>query len=60
MVNTDKGSYEADMVVMSLGVRPATGFAEGAVELNAKGAIVVGDDMRTSTPIFMRREMRCA
>ncbi len=50
MVNTDKGSYEADMVVMSLGVRPATGFAEGAVELNAKGAIVVGDDMRTSNP----------
>ncbi|GAB2568997.1 CoA-disulfide reductase [Gracilibacillus alcaliphilus] len=48
-VTTSKGSYPADLVVMSIGVRPATEFLQGTgIQLAKNGAIVVDREMRTS------------
>lgn len=47
-VKTDKGEYTTEMIVLGLGVRPATDFLRGAVALNGKGAILVDEHMRTS------------
>lgn len=48
-VETAGGRFAADIVLMAIGVRPATGLAEGAgVELGARGAIRVDGGMRTS------------
>ena len=47
-VKTDKGMVPADMVVLALGVRPATSFLAGTSIEMEKGAIVVGPDMATS------------
>ncbi len=50
-VITDKGSYIADMVVVSAGVRPSTQFLEGTdVALERNGAVIVDREMRTSNP----------
>lgn len=47
----DGGSLECDFVVMAIGVRPDTVLAESAsLKLNARGAIVVDEYMRTSDP----------
>ncbi len=41
----------ADLVLLSMGVRPDTGFLQGAgIAQNARGAIVVDDHLRTSAP----------
>ncbi|WP_088036308.1 CoA-disulfide reductase [Evansella clarkii] len=46
---TDRGVYEADYVIMSLGVRPATAFLKGrGVHLASNGAVIVDREMRTS------------
>lgn len=43
------GSVPADMVIMSVGVRPETGLAaDCGVELNQRGSIVVNDRMQTN------------
>ena len=47
-VKTDKGMVPADMVVLALGVRPATSFLAGTSIEMEKGAIVVGPDMAAS------------
>ena len=47
-VVTDKGEYEADTVVMSVGVLPDTGWLEGALELDDKGFVVVNEYLETS------------
>lgn len=47
-VITDKGEYEADTVVMSVGVRPNTKWLEGIVELNQDGTVVIDDYLETS------------
>ena len=49
-VDTDGGHLAADVVVLALGVRPATGFLQGCGVEMVKGAIVVDDAMRTSLP----------
>ncbi|MBR6135090.1 MAG: FAD-dependent oxidoreductase [Clostridia bacterium] len=49
-VRTDKAEYDADIVILSLGVRPATSFIGDAVTLNEKGAIITDPSMRTSDP----------
>ncbi|MBQ7085986.1 MAG: FAD-dependent oxidoreductase, partial [Clostridia bacterium] len=48
-VNTDKGPVVADMVIMSVGVRPDSKLAAAAgLEVNKRGSIVVNDHMLTS------------
>ncbi|MCU6762250.1 NADH peroxidase [uncultured Roseburia sp.] len=47
-VQTDNGIIPADLVVMSVGIRPNTGFlADSGIEM-VKGTIVVDEQMRTS------------
>lgn len=49
-VITDNGTLAADMVVMAIGVRPATGFlAESGLEM-FKGTILVDEQMKTNLP----------
>jgi NADPH-dependent 2,4-dienoyl-CoA reductase/sulfur reductase-like enzyme len=48
-VITDKGTYEADLVVLAIGVRPSTAFLKDTpMHLTANGAIIVDREMRTS------------
>ncbi|MBI9092214.1 MAG: FAD-dependent oxidoreductase [Desulfobacterium sp.] len=50
-VVTDKGTYPADIVLISVGVRPNTDLAEQmGLELGKSRAIKVYPDMRTSDP----------
>jgi NADPH-dependent 2,4-dienoyl-CoA reductase/sulfur reductase-like enzyme len=47
-VRTDRGRYEAQLLVLALGARPASRLAEAAgCRLGARGAIVVDERMRT-------------
>lgn len=44
-------SFETDMIVMAIGVRPATGFLkDSGVDLGPKGHIVTDQHMRTNIP----------
>ena len=46
-----KGSIEADMVIMSVGVRPETSLAkECGIKLNSRGSIIVNSRMQTNYP----------
>jgi len=48
-VRTDKGVYPADLVVLAVGVRPATDFLAGSgIRLARNGAVVTDREMRTS------------
>ncbi|MFP3490007.1 FAD-dependent oxidoreductase, partial [Staphylococcus sp. SIMBA_130] len=47
-VITDKGEYNADLVVMCVGFRPNTGLFKGQIEMLDNGAIIVDSYMRTS------------
>lgn len=48
-VRTNKGVYRADLVVLAIGVRPATEFLKGSgIELAKNGAIIIDREMRTS------------
>ncbi len=48
-VVTNKGSYDADLVVVSIGIRPNTGFfKDGRVEKLGNGAIKVNQKMESS------------
>jgi NADPH-dependent 2,4-dienoyl-CoA reductase/sulfur reductase-like enzyme len=50
-VVSHKGRYEADLVLIGVGVRAESLLAkEAGVELGVKGAIAVDDGMRTSVP----------
>ncbi len=52
-VITDKGSYDADMVILSIGFKPSTGILKGKLDMLANGAILVDEYMRTScTDVF--------
>jgi len=45
----DKGEVQADIVILSIGVRPESKIAKAAgLEVTPRGAIVVTDDMRTT------------
>ncbi len=49
-VITDNGTLAADIVIMAIGVRPATGFlADSGLEM-FKGTILVDDQMKTNLP----------
>jgi len=48
-VITDQGEFPADIVIMAVGVRPATSLAEEAgLEIGSTRAIAVNDQMQTS------------
>ncbi len=47
-VITDKNTYEADMVIMSVGFRPNTDIFKGQLDMLPNGAIKVDEYMRTS------------
>lgn len=47
-VVTDQGEYEADTVVMAVGVRPDTDWLKGTLDLDEKGFVVVNDYLETS------------
>lgn len=50
-VRTDGGVFPADLVLVSIGVRPNTALAEAAgIALGATGAIAVDEAQRTSAP----------
>lgn len=49
-VTTDNGALPADVVILAIGVRPATGFlADSGLEM-VKGTIVVDEDLKTNLP----------
>lgn len=47
-VVTDKGSYEADLVVMCIGFRPNTGLVQDQLKTLPNGAILIDEYMRAS------------
>lgn len=49
-VETDAGRLPADVVVLAVGVRPATSFLDGSSLEMVKGTILVNDQMQTNIP----------
>lgn len=47
-VITNKASYDADMVILSIGFKPSTGLFKGKLEMLPNGAIIVDQYMQTS------------
>lgn len=48
-VVTNKGAFDADMVILAIGVKPETKIAQAAgLKLNQHGALIVDDNMKTS------------
>ena len=47
-VITDKGEYEADLVILCIGFRPNTGLFKGQIDMLDNGAIIVDRYMNTS------------
>lgn len=48
---TDKNSYEVDMVIICIGVRPNTSFLKDTnVRLERNGAVIVDKEMKTNVP----------
>lgn len=48
-VITDKGEYEADTVIMAVGVRPNTKWLDGILALNERGFVEVNEFMQSTT-----------
>ncbi|MCK8617089.1 FAD-dependent oxidoreductase [Fructobacillus sp. M158] len=49
-VNTDKGSYEADIAILGIGFLPNTALFKGQVKMLSNGAIETKEYMETSVP----------
>ncbi len=49
-VNTDNGVLPADIVILAIGVRPATGFLNDTGIEMSKGTIIVDENMQTNLP----------
>ncbi|MBV7273603.1 FAD-dependent oxidoreductase [Clostridium sp. PL3] len=47
-VVTNKGEYEADLVILSIGFKPSTELFKGQLEMLGNGAIIVDEYMQTS------------
>ncbi|MEJ7474626.1 FAD-dependent oxidoreductase, partial [Staphylococcus saprophyticus] len=47
-VVTDKNTYEADTVIFAVGVKPATEWLDGKIELGDKGVINIDEHLQTS------------
>lgn len=49
IVHTSKGNYSADVVIMCVGIVPATGFLQDSgIRMAQNGAVIVDREMRTS------------
>ncbi|MFK3987985.1 FAD-dependent oxidoreductase [Exiguobacterium mexicanum] len=59
-VVTDKGEFEADLVILCVGFRPNTGLLQGQVDMLGNGAIIVDEYMRTSNPDVLAAGDSCA
>ncbi len=59
-VLTDKGSYEADMVILCIGFKPNTHLVKGELDTLENGAIVVNKYMQTSQPNVYAAGDSCA
>ncbi|QWU15942.1 NADPH-dependent 2,4-dienoyl-CoA reductase, sulfur reductase [Paenibacillus sophorae] len=57
---TDKGEYNADLVILCIGFRPNTELLKGQVDMLGNGAIIVNDYMRTSAPDVFAAGDSCA
>lgn len=50
-VRTDRGTYQTDLVIVAVGVKPATAFLQSTgIRMAANGALVIDREMRTSLP----------
>lgn len=49
-VVTNKGSYEADLVILCIGFKPNTALVQGKLDTLPNGAIIIDDYMHTSEP----------
>lgn len=49
-IKTTKGTYETDLIVMSVGFRPNTDLFKGELEMTENGALITNDYMQTSNP----------
>lgn len=47
-VVTDKASYEADLVILSIGFKPNTTLVQGKLDMLPNGAIIIDEYMQTS------------
>lgn len=59
-VVTDRGQYDADLVIMCIGFRPNTELLKGQVDMLGNGAIIVDEYMRTSMPDVYAAGDSCA
>ena len=59
-VKTDKGRYEADLVILCIGFRPNTALFKGQLDMLPNGAIVVDEYMHTSHPDVLAGGDCCA
>lgn len=50
VIKTDAGHFSADLVIMSVGFRPATQLFKGQLEMTENGALIINDYMQTSDP----------
>ncbi|WP_458414619.1 CoA-disulfide reductase [Schinkia sp. CFF1] len=49
-IKTDKNTYKTDLVVLSIGTRPATEFLKGSgITLAENGAVIIDREMRTNS-----------
>ncbi|MDM7516841.1 FAD-dependent oxidoreductase [Lentilactobacillus sp. TOM.63] len=49
-IKTTKGTYETDLIVMSVGFRPNTALFKGELAMTENGALITNDYMQTSDP----------
>ncbi len=57
-VHTDKGTFDGDMALLAIGVRPDAQLAKSMdLKIGKTGAIAVNFTQQTSMPMFMRSEI---
>ncbi|WP_175640532.1 FAD-dependent oxidoreductase [Metabacillus schmidteae] len=59
-VETTKGTYEAELVILCIGFQPNTQLVKGQIEMLGNGAIKVDDYMRTSNKDVFAAGDSCA
>lgn len=59
-VVTNKGEYEADMVVLCIGFKPNTELLKGQIDMLPSGAIIIDEHMHTSHPDVFAAGDSCA
>lgn len=59
-VETTKGTYEAELVILCIGFQPNTQLVKGQIEMLDNGAIIVDDYMRTSNKDVFAAGDSCA